>query len=84
MTSCSAFRCAGRGPAVTHPSTEPTEKLLDLGDRLAPDTYHTPNTLVYEFIILYMVKGFYFVMNIVNFIKKKWPDFHQLLRLSTE
>ena len=23
MTSCSAFRCAGRGPAVTHPSTDP-------------------------------------------------------------
>ena len=34
MTSRSAFRCAGCGPAVTHPS----EKLLDLGGRLTPDT----------------------------------------------
>ena len=30
----------------SHPSKYwPSEKLLDLGDRLAPDTYHTPNTV---------------------------------------
>ena len=28
MTSRSAFRCAGRGPAVTHPSTDPAERCL--------------------------------------------------------
>ena len=47
------FRCAGRGPAVTHPSTDPAKSCLtcaenrhsDLGDCLAPDTYHTPNTV---------------------------------------
>ena len=28
MTSRSAFRCAGRGPAVTHPSTDPAKSCL--------------------------------------------------------
>ena len=27
------------------PIQVPNETLLDLGDRLAPDTYHTPNTV---------------------------------------
>ena len=44
MTSRSAFRCAGRGPA--HPNTDSAKSCLhDLGDRLIPGTYHTPNTV---------------------------------------
>ena len=37
-----------------HPSKYwPSEKLLDLGDRLAPDTYHTPNTAGHFSIIIF-------------------------------
>ena len=42
MNSRSAFRRA----AFSHPSKYwASAKLLDLGDRLIPDTYHTPNAV---------------------------------------
>ena len=32
MTTSSSFRCAGHGPTVTHPSTDPARSCMSLGD----------------------------------------------------
>ena len=53
ITSRSVFRCAGRGPAVTHPSTDPAKSCLTWVDRLAPDNYHTSNTV--DVNVLYLI-----------------------------
>ena len=49
MTSCSAFRCAGRGPAVIHPSTDPAKSCLTwvIAWHQTPTTHRTLSVAQY-------------------------------------
>ena len=51
MTSRSAFRCAGRGPAVTYPSTDPAESCLTW----VIAWHRTPTTHRTLFVMLWVI-----------------------------
>ena len=57
MTSRSAFGCAGRGPAVTHPSTDPAKSCLTwvIAWHRTPTTHRTLSVITVCFNVIYFL-----------------------------